>query len=79
VFSGQFFNIALQVVRSWQVIVAAVVIVIYMFLVSYVAKMYNNRGSRFSGSRREKASAPPEAVGAEDVSDTDDSELGLEE
>jgi len=79
VFSGDFFAIALQVIRSWQVIFIAAAVVIYIFLVSYVAKMYNSRRPRASKPKREKAEAVVEAAEGDDLSASDDDELGLEE
>jgi hypothetical protein len=78
VFSGDFFAIALQVIRSWQVIFISVAVVIYIFLVSYVAKMYNSRRSRTPKPKKEKAEAIVEAA-EDDVSGSDNDELGLEE
>jgi hypothetical protein len=73
-FSGNFFAIALQVIRSWQVIVVTVAIVLYISLVSYVAKTYNKRRPHPPKPNKENAAAK-----GEDISDTDDDELGLEE
>jgi hypothetical protein len=77
VFSGDFFAIALQVIRSWQVIFISVAVVIYIFLVSYVAKMYNSHRSRTPTVKKGKAEAVVETV--EDGDGSDNDELGLEE
>jgi hypothetical protein len=79
VFSGDFFAIALQVIRSWQVIFISVAVVIYIFLVSFVAKMYNSHRSRTPKPKKEKAEAIVDAAEDGDVSASGDDELGLEE
>jgi hypothetical protein len=74
----------IEVISSWQVIVVTVVVFLYFYLVSYVARLY--RRSSFSSifpartkrKKRKPVSAEPEnAEGEEDTGSGD--ELGLEE
>jgi len=78
-FSSEVRRMLLQVITSWQVIAVTIVLVIYLFIVNYVAKL-NRRNSRGSGislvpktkkkEKKAKGSAPPPA--------TDDLGLGEE-
>jgi len=76
-FSEEIKRLLAEVITSWQVLAVTVVIIIYIFLVNYVARTYY-RPRRFSMPKRKKrkssdAAAPvPEAVSGDD-------ELGLEE
>ena len=75
--NGDFKDLIIQVISSWQVIVVTVVILLYMFLVNYVGSMRRRR--RFSPlpgpMKRMKKNEKPQDT--EEV--VDDSELGLEE
>jgi hypothetical protein len=76
-FSGELMGILKQVVTSWQVITVSVALVLYMFLVSYVARTYKRpRGPSFEG--RIKKNAPP-PVGEPDLETSDNDDLGLVE
>jgi hypothetical protein len=80
VFSGSFFDLALQVIRSWQVIAVTVAIVIYVFLINYVADIYHRRRVRPPKPNKRDVMAEPEAeAGGDDSSSSDNDELGLEE
>jgi len=79
VFSGNFFDLALQVIRSWQVIVVTVAIVLYVFLVNYVAKIYNRRKPRPPKPNKADTAAIPETAEGEELAASDNDELGLEE
>jgi hypothetical protein len=46
-FSGEVRRMLLQVITSWQVIAVTIVLVIYISIVNYAARL-NNRGSRSS-------------------------------
>ncbi|GHV95427.1 hypothetical protein AGMMS50293_17470 [Spirochaetia bacterium] len=73
-------GLLIQVVKSWQVIAVTVAIVLYMSLVSYVARMYHRPHASRSKSKK-KQKAAPAAAGPEETgigSDSND-ELGLEE
>ena len=70
-------DLILQVISSWQVIAATVVILIYIFLVNYVARTkritrLQNRLKMKKPKKEKNVAAPPEET-------ADDSELGLEE
>jgi len=79
-FSGEVRRMLIQVVSSWQVIVVTVVLVIYISVVNWVAKIYdpNRRGSHISlipktKKKKGKAeAAPPAPTG------TDELDLGEE-
>ena len=68
-------ELIIQVISSWQVIVAAVAVLVYIVLVNYVSSnRYHKRSSpmRLPKPKKAKAQAPtPEET-------ADDSELGLE-
>jgi flagellar biosynthesis/type III secretory pathway M-ring protein FliF/YscJ len=72
----------IQIITSWQVIAVTVVVFLYFFLVSYVAKMYHrSRASLFPSakSKSKKEKAAPVAAEGDDAGASDDDELGLEE
>jgi hypothetical protein len=79
VFSGDFFDLALQVIRSWQVIAVSVALVLYIFLVNYVANVYSRRKPRPPKPGKVDIMAEPETGEGEEVSASDNDELGLEE
>jgi hypothetical protein len=80
VFSGSFFDLALQVVRSWQVIAVTVALVLYVFLINYVANIYHRRRVRPPKPHKGDVMAESEAEAVEDdSSSSDNDELGLEE
>jgi len=74
-FSAEVRDLLFQVITSWQVLVVTFVIILYFFLVSYVARLYHRR-PRKAPLPRKKAKA--EAKADEPVVDESD-ELGLEE
>jgi hypothetical protein len=82
-FSPELKKLLFQVITSWQVIAVTVVIVLYLFLVSYVAKLYHSprSPSRFSTKlKKPKKTAPAlEPSEAEEEEETDDEDLGLED
>ena len=70
----------LQVVTSWQVIAVTIAIVVYMSLVSYVARTYHRPHASKTKAKKKKANSP--AAGPEEVSSPGSNvneELGLEE
>jgi hypothetical protein len=82
--SKEILPLLLQVIKSWQVIAVTVVLVFYMFLVSYAARTYH-RPRRVSKTRPRKqkaaalaASGPEEVVASSPAADSNE-ELGLEE
>ena len=76
-FSKEVFDLLLQVIKSWQVIAVTIAIVLYMSLVSYVARSYHRPRASRSKPRKKKAEAGPEEVTSTGT-DTNE-ELGLEE
>ena len=72
--SGEVKKLLIQVVSSWQVLATTAVLVIYLFIVNYVSRVYLRRPRRSSMSRSRAKAVVPEPMGP---SDTDD--LGLEE
>ena len=74
-FSAEVRNLIIQVISSWQVLTVTIVIILYFFLVSYVARVYYRR------RRPRKAPLPKRKTEekSEDpvLDETDD--LGLEE
>jgi hypothetical protein len=78
VFSGSFFELALQVIRSWQVIAVTVAIVIYIFLINYVASVYHKRRPRPPKPNKVDVMAETASEG-EEITVSDNDELGLEE
>jgi hypothetical protein len=69
-----------EVITSWQVIAVTVALVMYMFLVFYVARAYHR--PRVKGIRiKIRKTKPVEKAGPEEVEGGGDSndELGLEE
>jgi len=73
-----------QIFTSWQVIVITIAIILYMFLVSYVARSYHRpRTSKKAKNMFKKKQSQPvaEAGGPEEATEGADAneELGLEE
>jgi hypothetical protein len=74
-FSGELKSLLIQVITSWQVLTVTGIIIAYIFLVRYVARLYHRgRPISFSSKKKEKA-AGEEAKGVE----PSDDDLGLEE
>jgi hypothetical protein len=74
-------NLVIQLITSWQVIVVTVVVFLYFFLVSYVARLhYKIRSPGMSRPKKMKKilrKENPAAAEAELTTDSDD--LGIEE
>jgi hypothetical protein len=80
---GEVFKILIKVVTSWQVIVVTVALIIYISLVSYVARLYHKPGFSFA-PKKAKKQKPAEAVAAATQAapaegSGGDDELGLEQ
>ena len=72
-FSEEVRKLLAEVLSSWQVLAVTVVLIIYIFLVNYVARLHH---------RRRRPSMPivkPEATEAAAPAGSDSDELGLEE
>jgi hypothetical protein len=75
--SKDMMDLIIQVIKSWQVIAVTITIVLYIFLVNYVARLYH-RPRSVSKSKPQKAKvtkAPKEAAKKQDGN----AELGLVE
>jgi len=66
-----------SVIASWQVIAVTLVLIVYFFLVSYVARLYHPRRNRsFSFTSRPKKEKTVKA--AEIIPESSDDDLDLE-
>jgi hypothetical protein len=75
-FTKEMLDLLIQVVSSWQVLAVTVVFILYVFLVSYVARLH--RQPRVSKSGFKKGKGKPSAGEPEEAGTTNE-ELGLEE
>jgi hypothetical protein len=79
-FSSELFRLVKQVVLSWQVIGVTVILIFYLALVFYVARIYHKPGRyRFQPPKRagkRAETAPAEAV---QVTGDEEEDLSLEE
>jgi hypothetical protein len=75
--SGELISLLKQVIGSWQVIAVTVALVLYLFLVSYVARTYK-RPNSLSLMRRAKKGGPS-PVGEPDLETSNNDDLGLVE
>ena len=73
-FTKEMFSFLFKVITSWQIIFIAVALIIYFFLVSYVARLYHPRRSGLSFSSKPKKE---KTVAAELPEGGDDEDLGL--
>jgi hypothetical protein len=76
-FSGELISLLKQVIISWQVIAVSVALVLYLFLVSYVARTYKRPRDPSLVRRAKKGASPP--VGEPDLETSDNDDLGLVE
>lgn len=80
-FTEELFDLLIQVLKSWQVIAVTIAIILYMSLVSYVARAYRRpravSKTRPRRKRAEIAAASPEEVTSSGSNVNE--ELGLEE
>ena len=79
-FSKEFLELFMQLIKSWQVLVVTVGLVIYVYLVSYVARSYHRPRVKKTKVKIKKA-APVQEAGPEETeaSGNSNDELGLEE
>ena len=80
-FSADVRSLLVQVFSSWQVLTVTLVIILYFFLVTYVAKVYHNR-PRKTPLPKKKSKAKEKEAGEEKPEDPlldESDELGLEE
>jgi len=79
-FNAEMRKLLIEVISSWQVLAVTVVLILYVFLVNSVARIYRrSRRSRESFMPKAKPDNLPPPAPSETASDADDDELGLEE
>jgi len=81
-FTKDFFEVFTQIIKSWQVIAVAIVIFLYLKIVSYVSRRYHPLKQPKTKVKKEKPAPapPPEAAPEESADDSDgNDELGIEE
>ena len=77
--TGEFKNLIIQVVSSWQVITVTVVVLLYIFLINYVARLYHRRkASPLPGPMRAVKKAKKNEKNEDTEEVIDDSAVGLE-
>jgi heme/copper-type cytochrome/quinol oxidase subunit 2 len=78
-FSKEIREMLFRVITSWQVIVTSVVVILYFFLVSYVARLNSRRSPPRDTNtpKNKKAASVQEVLPAGNANSND--ELGLEE
>jgi hypothetical protein len=76
-FTEEFFELLIQIIKSWQVIAVSIALVLYLNIVSYAARSYRRPKVKTRQRKAEPAfsSVPEESGGGQDSND----ELGLEE
>ena len=76
-FNAEIRKLLIQVITSWQVIAVTVVLVIYIFIVNYVGRLYQGGPKRsfLPKPRKSPKEETPEAIGPSEGGD----ELGLED
>ena len=72
-FNAEVRSLIIQVISSWQVLTVTGVIILYFFLVSYVAKVYHNRPRKAPLPKKKTAEKSEGPI----LDESDD--LGLEE
>ncbi|MCL2319051.1 MAG: hypothetical protein FWC45_03120 [Treponema sp.] len=76
-FSGEIKELLVQVITSWQVLAVTGVLIVYIFLVNFVARVYHRRPRRAPLPKVKAETPDAQATSAVTPSDSDD--LGLEE
>lgn len=80
-FSKEFFELLLQVIKSWQVLAVTAGLIIYIYIVSHAASSYRRPRVKKDKTKRVKTNASTEDTGPEETieSGNTNDELGLEE
>jgi hypothetical protein len=80
-FTKEFYELLMQIIKSWQVIAAAIVIFLYLKIVSYASKSYHPPRAKKIKVKKEKKAAPAAEASGKGGAPASDSnaELGLEE
>ena len=76
-FTGDVRSVLAQVITSWQVLAATIVLIFYIFLVNYVARL-RDCPAKPSKSRRKRRIPKPKFDSAPEIV-SDDEDLGLED
>ena len=77
-FNEEIRRLLVQVITSWQVLAVTGVLIVYIFLVNFVARVYHRRPGQPSRPKvKTKAAEAPAPASAPAPTDSD--ELGLEE
>jgi ABC-type Na+ efflux pump permease subunit len=71
---GEIKDMLIQVITTWQVIAASVVVILYFFLVSYVAKVYSHARSPGVAKKKKRKNAGSSAPAALELDDTNTAE-----
>ncbi|MCL1837658.1 MAG: hypothetical protein FWG46_08940 [Treponema sp.] len=78
-FPKDFMGLLVEIVKSWQVVAVTVALVLYIFLVNYVARTYHRpRFVSKNKPKKTKGKAAPKPQ-AESVEEDSNEALGLEE
>jgi hypothetical protein len=79
-FSEEMISILKGVFTSWQVIAVTIAVVLYLFLITYVANLSRRRSFSMRPAKVKKKKAAPAAESTPESSEaSDNEELGLEE
>jgi len=79
-FTKDFIEVFTQIIKSWQVIAVAVVIFLYLKIVSYVSRSYHPLKQPKTKVKKEKPAPAPAATPEESADDSGgNDELGIEE
>jgi hypothetical protein len=76
--SKELMSLLISVISSWQVIVVTIAIIIYVSIVSSVARVYRRPRISSKPSKRRKKKARPSDAGPA-IENSSNDELGLEE
>jgi hypothetical protein len=78
-FSKEMIPLILQVLKSWQVIAATIAMILYIFMISYVARSHHGLRPSRSKPKKRKKTSPASHEETTDLESNDNNELGLEE
>ena len=82
-FSGNYFELLKQLLKSWQVIAVTVALIFYMYIVAYVSRSYHRKRVKKVRIKVKKKKAEPVKVEDDlddEISDRNfNDELGLDE
>jgi len=71
-FGAEVRSMLFEVITSWQVLAVTIVIILYFFLVSYVARFHTRRPRKITSPKKKEKKVEEEIIDEND-------ELGLEE